>query len=338
MNKTNTFKKFDKFLFPVTILGNDGKIVYKNSVASKYKCFRIGVLADRLFTADSKKHFDALISESKSCILTCNSKTYLTYAAAFRYSDDCFAVFYIMNSTIYRNIADIYADASPVHIKGINDSVISTYKQMCQTLNDETKSKADKILRINSEKFARANRHFSLLINCISKLSDDYPLLNINRIASEVMKYIDETVAPLGFKANITLGNHDFLTRVSKESFICTFLTLVTLSMRLSDDNSVDIDIRERDFEILFSFRFESADIENAKELYKDEFDFLKKISTIRTWKFFGVDSLHDKLCEISLSIPIKFSNDKIFIKTPSPDIPDALLADIVVEELAELL
>ncbi len=338
MSDKNKYSKFNKLLFPVTLLDNKGKIIYKNSVASKYKCFRIGVSADRVFTQNSLKDFNKLLEDGTSCVLLCNSKSYLTYAVAFRYDKDAFAVFYIMNSTIYRSIMNVYKDASALHIKSINDSVIKMYREMCDNIDDNTLQKTDRILKINSLKFERANRHFSIIINSLTKLITDYSLVNINKITTEIIAYIDETVASQGYKANTRYSSGDLLTRLDKETFICTFLTLVTLSMKLSKDGTVNIAIFERDYNICFSLRFDCANLEEGKILYKDEFYFLQRVATVNDWMFLDAEYIHDKLAEIVLVIPIRHSVHQVFLKAPTPDTPDAMIAEIINEELSILL
>ena len=306
--------------WPVIITDYKGSVIYKNEFAYKIKLIRKSMNFLKLISPSDTDIFLECIKQEKSRIFKCRPDLGVSHAAVIGVNGVA-VIFLTICSIIIRDVFNYNSPESEHQAFSANERIISAYQEMCSKLKKVSDPAAKELLRCNSMRFSRAARHFSMYTHALTKTEnfENNSFCDIEKICTSLIKYFSQKVTPLGYRLNIEIAGHLNATVVQKYTFICVFLELVALSLRISINYACNIKIYEQDEKIHINYDFQSVSKSAAEANFYLEFDFLKSICSHCGWDFSGLNVFDGEEASFHLAIPvIKDKNISVSATCPS--------------------
>ena len=121
----------------------------------------------------------------------------------------------------------------------VNKAVVKSYLNMCKKYKSTEDPKSAELMTYNSLRFSRAARNMSMYVHTLIKTEnfENPQNHNLMDICKKMVDHFETKVVPLGFRLGITFSDAFFCTKIQKDTFVCVFLELCSIALKLSTDS-----------------------------------------------------------------------------------------------------
>lgn len=300
-------ENFDILPFPVVIVDDAGKIVSKNKFAYKLKMLRKNSSFCGMLVPSCREKFLESVSRGESEIFECIPEHGVSHALTVKLSSGNVAIFMMVCSVLMREMIERYNIGADMETFSTNKKIIETYKEICNRLNAPEAADTAILLRNNALRFSRAARHFSMYVHTLTKTADfeKSELCDTVSVCRQLTDYFQAKVSPLGYRIHFSPESHIFTTMLQKRTFVSVFLECMAVSLRISDNLSISINVNEFDGLNNFIFYVKSSDINSCKNAYFAEFEFVQTVCKHCGWTFSPLSKTDSENAVMSFSVPI---------------------------------
>ncbi len=331
---------FDALPYPVLITDNSGKVLFKNKYAYKTKLFKLNMSIKNLFKSGFYEKFLDATANNATAILDCCIETGITHACVVSLPNGENIVFLTVCAILLQNITDLSPGDLASELFYKNDAIIKAYENTCRSFKSDVAPQAAEILRYNALRFSRAARNMSMYVHTILRTENFENEQNedLEIICQKLVNYFQSKITPLGFRIYIDFDDESFLTKIQKNTFICVFLELCSIALRLSNDSRCNIKIYKSDDRIYIDYNFCTMSKELGFATYSSELDFVRAVTAFCKWKFEDLPEKLDGETKLSFSVPIitkpsdKFSAPKTaesFERDTTLDMCDEIISSL---------
>ena len=298
---------FDALPYPILITDNSGKILFKNKYAYKTKLLKLNMNIKYLFKEGFYEKFLDAAANNNTAILDCIIETGITHACVVSLPNGENIVFLTVCAILLQNITDLSPCDLASELFYKNDAIIKAYENTCKKFKSDIAPQAAEILRYNSLRFSRAAKNMSMYVHTILSTENFENEQNedLELICQKLVNYFQSKITPLGFRIYIDFDDESFLTKIQKNTFICVFLELCSIALRLSNDLSCNIKMYKSNDRIYVDYRFCTMSKELGFATYSRELDFVRKVTNFCKWEFEDPSEKLDGETKLLFSVPV---------------------------------
>ena len=248
--------------WPITLCDRDGIVLYKNRCAYQMKPFRVRSKTHRIIREALRDDYLRALAQREIRLFECESISGFCYAVTAPTPDGSMAVFWAVNSFLYYSI--LQAGAYDEEFARLRDSdrLIHMYAEACAALRNNRDETADEALVRNALRFSRASRHFAQYAEImLNSARENKTLLLPDDLCRELTEYFAKLVSSLGYRLSFLSDVKTAAAVLPKGMFVSTFLQLMTVTLRLASDSSVQVRLCEFDDWYHFRYYFKPSDI-----------------------------------------------------------------------------
>lgn len=328
----------DALPWPATICDREGTVLFKNQYAYRLKLFRIRSKVEKIISQPQRNDFALCLANLDIKLFECENGSGFSYALTFPLQDGTIAISWIIGTILLNSVMQKKGiDAEYEHYKNI-ERLIQLYLATCRKLKDADDPAAMEVLLNNSLRFCRTVRYFGLYARTLVKTDKtEHPVLcPVSDICQELSEYFGKHISSLGYRLNFSSESPMGTSMLPKQTFVCVFLQMATLSLRMASDYHVQIHLRESENRLKLEYTFRAADSFGLTlAACSIELEFLHKVCEDNGWEYFPPSRTGEDGVFFSFSVPIVEKKD-VQVQAAADTVSDELRS--LAEEEASVL
>lgn len=303
-----THNDFDNCPWPVIITDTHTKITHKNLFCTRASLFRVGSCTEKLIRAYQRNDYRYCVKEGITKMFECVPMYGFTHAITIRISDTETAVMFAPDSYLAHFALEANEGDNDYAAYRSTEKLVKFYRKMCEDLRQRADPETVELLTKNALRLARAEHHFSMYLMAATRASNtEQPLLcNFTDLCNGMITNLRHKLSPLGYRMAVKFTTTYPMAMVNKKLFVVTFLTIMTLALRISTTHELQITVSESALDriINFTYSFKSGHIDTSNITFAAEMNFIKTICEAEGWNFTGIYPLDTENTVMRLTIP----------------------------------
>lgn len=291
-------------LWPVVVTDKSGKVLYKNSFATKTKLVRKGTNICRIFR--NEEDFLTITKMCSSGIIECKPSFGISHAVIMC-EDDTAIIFFIVNTMLVRTLLEKAIPSVMHRTFTTNELIIKTYKNMCKSMDIITDNKAAELLKYNSLRYFRAARNYELYYSALTKSFLDYPeeAFDIGTTCKIICERYAKQISSLGYRFYADFKNEILSSKLQSDVFLPVLLETASIALKIADDRTCSVYVYSHNLRIRFEYTFNCCSVPTAEKAYSAELDFIRVLCDTMGWNFSGITEVSNGVCNFTFSVPV---------------------------------
>ena len=298
--------------WPITLCNAEGVVLYKNRCAYQRKQFRVRSGTKKIIREPFRGDYLCALSRHEIKMFECDLESGFSYAVTAPFPDGNVAVLWVVSTFLYLSLSEAKKYDDELICYRNSDRLIRLYIDACKKLNTVPRE-AEEALINNSLRFSRASRHFALYTKVMMKTADREAdsFLSLNDLCGGISEYFAGHIATLGYRMSFTAEMKFAFAVVPKNLFVCTYLQILSIALRMAADYSVRVRLSEFDryYHLQYSFKCSEL-LPLIKTATVAELEFLKVVCQNSGWQFSEPRRIGPDEAMCSFSIPVR-KNEK---------------------------
>jgi len=323
------FSQFNTHYNPIFVIDASKILLYKNDISKILGTFRLGTNIEKYIVHSDIPIMERCIAEKNSSILTLNSTLKGSKILFTPLPDETnlFVIAVILSSHLICNMPSGYQTKFHHELFYNNVQTLKKFEDCLFKMADcsDNTEKYKKLLLRNTQLMSRMERHFNLYVNKYQKISggeskEEERIVNISHFMKDIYDLSLVPCSSLGYRIFLVCDNDYILVKLNRFDFICEFLSIITLILRISDNMKLNIHLYENEHHAVFAFSFDCENYSNKLCCLEGELEFITGAANILGWKWERkTDVTNPSAHTLYVSIS-KNTCSELLVKSPNDD------------------
>lgn len=279
---------FESLACPIFCLDENGKIIYKNESAKKYRLLRLNTNFRKYVHKNDFEKFDICVKKKDLCVVSFNDNNHISDAAIY-YDEKAqiFVVCVIIGNLVFAQRKQKIGIQDEIDFYRRNLETVEVYKRMCEHRFGAPDDKLSEIVSKNTRRLMRALHHMELYFRKYSSFEEQKEIICVNDAIRRIALLVNDNCSVFGYRVNASSAARvDVFMNEYPRAFYSAFASILTIALRLSEDGMAYVDMYEEKNTATISISVNAPFSSSAQVQFESDIAFIQDVAFSSGWKF----------------------------------------------------